>query len=124
MGEGQRRAPPSDAIVAPSGGWVRPWQKGQSGNPSGVQGEYYRVRKLCADDSLAVARELIDLAHNSKDDRVRYMAGMAVLERGIGKVRDHSQDSESVMDLTKLSEGERRTLLQLMSRVLGVEMPK
>jgi len=39
-------------VVRPrQGGWLRPWQKGQSGNPGGVGGPgstYHEARKLCA----------------------------------------------------------------------------
>jgi hypothetical protein len=118
---------PEGAIPAAgnTGGWIKPWQKGQSGNPTGVSGEYFRVRKICADRSMDATRTLLQLMDDQDaDQRVRYMAAMAIIERGIGKPRDHSADGESVMDLTKLSEGERRTLLELMSRVLGVDMPK
>ena len=44
----ERKTPPEGAITTRTGGWVRPWRKGENGNPGGVHGEYYRVRKLCA----------------------------------------------------------------------------
>jgi hypothetical protein len=125
LGDIERAGPPEGAYVQPSGGWVKPWQKGRSGNPSGIGGEYFRVRTLCANRSMDATKTLITLMEDQDaDQRVRYMAAMAIIERGIGKPRDHSGDGESVMDLTKLSEAERRTLLELMSRVLGVEAPK
>lgn len=116
-GDRRHKAPSSDPTAVGS-------CRGRRGSAAIQPATLQRVRKLCADDSPASARELIELAHNSKDDRVRYMASTWVIERGVGKARDHSQDGESVMDLTRLSEAERRTLLELMSRVLGVEMPK
>ena len=117
-----RRPPPEGAVVRPNGSWIRPWRKGQNGNPGGVHGEYYRVRKLCVDNSYEAVQRLLEIIRDKNaDERVVYMAVAWLVERGLGKPRDHSGEQEGIMDLNKLTPEERLTLLKLMSRVLGVE---
>jgi hypothetical protein len=65
-------------------------------------------------------RRLIELM-SAPDLRVSYMACVAVLERGIGKVRDHSADEQASgrIDLTKLSLADQELMATLLRRVLG-----
>jgi hypothetical protein len=102
---------------------LRPIQKGETRNPYGVRHtKYIEVRRLCADHSVEAALELITLIADT-DSRVRYMACMAVLERGVGKPRDHSgeEDMTAGIDLNLLTREERDTLAGLLRRVFGIE---
>jgi hypothetical protein len=95
--------------------------KGVSGNPTGLQGEYQQVRRLCADHSLEATRRLIELMRGD-DERVAYMAVTSILERGIGKPRDHSGEESALakIDLTALSQADQQTLVTLLKRVMGM----
>lgn len=85
-----------------------------------MTGEYHRVRKLCADKSEDGAKVLIELMEKSDDERVRYMCAMAVIERGIGKPRDHSQEDQarSIINLDGLSDEERMLLAKLLLKTM------
>ncbi len=63
--------------------------------------------------------ELID----DVDRRIAYMAAMAVIERGVGKVRDHSGEGEGWIDLAALSHEERQALATLLAKTLGLKAP-
>ncbi len=100
---------------------LKPWPKGVSGNPGGSVGEYHEVRRLCASRSLDAARKQIELMEKSTDDRVIFMVTEAIMNRGIGKPRDHSGDERRKIDVSVLSPEERAGLAKLLGKVLGLE---
>jgi hypothetical protein len=108
-------------------GRLVPFQKGQSGNPQGLHsvGEYHRVRKLCADHSEEAARGVIRLMRESDDERIQFMCMTTVMERGIGKPRDHSTEDQArtIVNLDNLSDDERALLAKLMGKVLPKDQP-
>jgi hypothetical protein len=59
------RVLPEGAIPARHGGWFRPFQPGQSGNPSGYGGAY--AARICAQASAAARRQVELMA--SEDER-------------------------------------------------------
>jgi hypothetical protein len=63
---------------------------------------------------------VINLMH-CDDPRVAFIACQTVLERGIGKPRDHSaeESAKSQVDLSALSDDERASLAMMLSKVLG-----
>jgi len=100
-------------------GRIHPWQKGQSGNPTGKLGEYHAVRRLCADHSIEGAKQLIALMHDT-DTRVAIVAIKEVLDRGIGKPRDHSNEQGGKIDLSALSAEEREAMAKLLAKAMGL----
>ena len=66
----------------------RMWQPGQSGNPTGRGGLYLECRRLAAEASPNAMRRLIELM-NAEDERVSYMATVAVLDRSGVKPIDY-----------------------------------
>jgi hypothetical protein len=105
---------PPGAIPAKNGGWLKPIQKGESGNPGGWnKTEYHAVRRLCADKSLAAAQHLIDLMTDT-DSRVAIVAI-------IGKPRDHSNEQGGKIDLSALSANERNAMVELLKKAMGLE---
>jgi len=97
-------------------------------NPLGVQSSrYQQVRRLCADHSLEATQTLINLMHD-EDGRIAYMAAIAVLERGVGKPRDHSGEENALaqIDLSALSMKDQELLVAMLKKVLriGQEEPK
>ena len=102
-------------------GRLQMWEPGKSGNPGGMGVRlYHEVRKLAADKSMAAMERIISLMH-CDDDRVAFIACQTVLERGIGKPRDHSaeESAKSQVDLSALSDDERASLAMMLSKVLG-----
>jgi hypothetical protein len=92
-----------------------------SGNPGGWnQSAYFEARKTCAEYSPAAIKRQIELM-KSDDERVAFMACEAILNRGIGKPRDHSaeESAKSQVDLSALSDDERASLAMMLSKVLG-----
>ncbi len=106
--------------IPPQGGRLLPFVKGQSGNPSGYGGRYNEVRKICAENSVRAALRLSELIHDA-DGRIACMAAMAVIERGVGKVRDHSGEGQGRMDLSALNYDERQALATLLAKALGLK---
>ncbi len=108
-------------ILGPRGGVLRPFPKGTSGCPQGRNlSVYHTVRRICSQNSEEAARIQVELMH-SEDDRIRFMATMAVLERGVGKPRNHDDEDAiaSRIDITGLNKEERAMLGGLLSKVLG-----
>jgi hypothetical protein len=100
---------------------LKPFPKGVSGNPGGWNtGLYHEIRKLAADRSAEAMNRVINLMH-CDDPRVAFIACQTVLERGIGKPRDHSaeESAKSQVDLSALSDDERASLAMMLSKVLG-----
>ncbi len=114
--------------IGNNGARLKSWAPGQSGNPSGRNLLVYaQVRKLAASVSVEAIERLIDLMRNGRDERVVYMAVMALLERGVGKVKDHSADDQQLsrIDLTKLSLADQELMAGMLRRILGMtDAPK
>ena len=106
-------------------GRLTPFKKGQSGNPGGNQGEYQRVRRLCADHCEEAALGMIRLMRESDDERIQYMCMTSILDRGIGKPRDHSAEDQArtIVNLDNLTDDERALLAKLMGKVLPKDAP-
>jgi hypothetical protein len=60
------------------------WQPGQSGNPSGHNGEYGQAMKLARQAAPRAVHRLIELM-DSRDERVAAVACNAILDRAYGK---------------------------------------
>jgi hypothetical protein len=80
--EGYRRTLPEAA---------RPYmfKPGKSGNPGGKGGEYQRCVSLCREKSYDSAMAIMQLARETDDDRLRFMAHSWVYERAWGKPKDY-----------------------------------
>lgn len=61
------------------------FQKGQSGNPGGRPKIAHEVAALARSHAPAAIRELARIMTESKDDRLRIVAAVALLDRGCGK---------------------------------------
>jgi hypothetical protein len=109
-------------IRAPSGGILRPFKPGQTGNPQGIFGgsAYHEARRICAKATPEAANIQVQLMRDP-DSRVAFMATEAVLRRGAGTPRDHSAEDDATqrINLDSLSAGERRMLVTLLRRALG-----
>ena len=78
--------------------------------------DYRRCRELCRQHSEKSALGMIDLAANSLDDRVRFMANQWVYEQAWGKPREYdpSEDAPPKLDLLRLSPEQREELRRLI----------
>jgi hypothetical protein len=124
-----RADPKGQNYIVPKHGAGRlvPYQKGQTGNPNGIygSGEYHRVRKLCAEHSEEAALGMIKLMRDSEDERIQFMCMSSIMDRGIGKPRDHSTEDQArtIVNLDNLSDDERALLAKLMGKVLPKDAP-
>jgi hypothetical protein len=72
----------------------RRWRPGQSGNPSGLNGQYGEAISLARQAAPDAVRRLIQLM-SSDDERVSVVACNAILDRALGKAREQPQESTS-----------------------------
>jgi hypothetical protein len=72
----------------------RRWKKGQSGNPSGLSGQYGEAVSLAQQAAPDAVRRLIQLM-GSDDERVALVASNSILDRALGKPREQPQPSAS-----------------------------
>ena len=74
-----------------------PWrfQPGESGNPGGLSKFYWETRRLARDAAPAVMARLIELME-AEDERVSYMATVAVLDRSGVKPIDYDPTQDQV----------------------------
>jgi hypothetical protein len=112
---------PPGYIQGRNGGIIKPFQKGQSGNPRGllnVETEYHAARALCAENTLKAVQIQLDLMEHP-DKRIAFLATEAILKRGIGAPRDHSGDKPMRVDLTALSDDQRKSLAEMLRLMFG-----
>jgi hypothetical protein len=113
-----------------NGGTLIPWQKGQSGNPTGYGGRYAEVRRIAAEASPQAMRDLIAIASDpAEDSRVRVVAIQTILDRGLGKPREHDPRDESQpttrIDVNRLTSKQRQSLIDaLRAGVVQVSEPE
>ena len=101
------------------------WKPGQSGNPTGRGRLYLECRRLAAEASPDAMRRLITLM-DSVDERVSYMATVAVLDRSGVKPIDYdpAQDQpEPSWDPGALTPDEREQLKALLQKMVGKSEP-
>jgi hypothetical protein len=103
----------------------RMWQPGVSGNPSGRGGLYQECRRLAAEASPDAMRRLITLM-NAEDERVSYMATVAVLDRSGVKPIDYDPAQDQVQptwDPGALTAEEREDLKALLVKMVRKAKP-
>jgi hypothetical protein len=103
----------------------RMWQPGQSGNPTGRGGLYLECRRLAAEASPDAMRRLIALM-DAEDERVSYMATVAILDRsGVGPIDyDPAQDvTPPTWDPGALTTEERENLKAYLVKMVRKGKP-
>ena len=101
------------------------WQPGVSGNPTGRGGLYLECRRLAAEASPDAMRRLIELM-DAADERVAYMATVAILDRaGVKPINyDPAQDRvQPSWDPGKLTDEERGQLKALIEKAVARGKP-
>lgn len=82
---------------------LKPFQKGQSGNPSGRPKQNKDVAEVARENAEKAIRRLAKLV-DSDDDRVALAAAQAVLDRAVGKpVQSINSTVENKRDIRDLS---------------------
>jgi hypothetical protein len=96
---------------------LRPWKKGQSGNPGGLGAFYQQARKIVRDAAPELMRELVKLALTAEDERVKSVCLIAALDRAGLKPTEFNPLAENTdaraLDLSKLTP-EQRAQLRLL----------
>ncbi len=100
---------------------LTPWQKGQSGNPGGINKALKEATALARAASPDAIRRLIELMRDA-DSRVAAVACNSVLDRGLGKVRDLPPEdaARGVPDLSGLSPEQMQALRAALLVVRGM----
>lgn len=101
---------------------LRPWQPGQTGNPSGLPKAAHEIRKLAREHGPWVIERLRELAADN-DGRVAVLACKELLDRGYGKPSDElaREQPRALFDLTKLSPEDVETLKALRQKMQVAE---
>ena len=100
-------------VPAHGNGVLRPFQPGQSGNPSGKGGLYHEAQRICREASPAAALRIVELM-NSTDERVALMAADKVLERAWGKPKETSDTSPDEAIRNERAAVARQKLLDML----------
>jgi hypothetical protein len=101
------------------------WKPGQSGNPTGRGALYHECRRLAAEASLDAMRRLITLM-DAADERVSYMATVAILDRAGVKPMDYdpAQDvTPPSWDPGALTDEERENLKAYLVKMVRKGKP-
>jgi hypothetical protein len=83
---GSRSVARNGKVLAPAF-LERRWKPGQSGNPSGLNGQYGEAISLARQAAPDAVRRLVQLM-GSDDERVAVVACNAILDRALGKPRE------------------------------------
>ena len=75
--------------------WLKPWRKGQSGNPSGMSRVKREVRDLAKANSVRAMQKIVDLM-DAEDERVALAAAIEVKNTAIGKPRTRDLTREEI----------------------------
>ena len=110
--------PPLYRVPAHGKGRLRILQPGETANPSGRNGRYGEVTRMCRDVGPRATRYLIGIMDDpGEDTRCRIVAIQEILNRGFGKIREMSESElrdAPALDLEAVSEAK----LELVIRAL------
>ena len=96
-------------------GLLKPWQPGQSGNPSGRPVMPPAVKKVLEGGSLDAVKKQVELLQ-SKDPRIVFLASQAILDRLYGKA---AQAVDKNVTVTNVQQAHLQILLELQARHAG-----
>ncbi len=101
---------------------AKPWQPGQSGNPSGKGGKFVEAQQICRQASPTAARKLVELLEDP-DPRIRGYAADKVREWAWGKVPDYDPKAEQPetqpIDPSQFSPSQRAMIRQMLQLLLS-----
>jgi hypothetical protein len=95
---------------------LKPWKKGQTGNPGGVSRErriaLSVLREWCDERA---AQRMIELAESHDDLRVASVMTKEIVDRiwGKPKERPETEDAKPLIDPAKLTDEQKRVLLEI-----------
>lgn len=90
---------------------LKPFKKGQSGNPAGRPKAATDIVKIARDNSDKALKRLVKLI-DSEEERVALAAAMAVLDRAVGKpAQTVAHATKDVKDIAELTTAELISIL-------------
>ena len=113
------KLPPDAAYIIPSHGYGKliPARKGEVRNPTGHNGRYGEVVRLCQNASPEIAKRLIQIALDpNEDSRVSVVAAQEVFNRAFGKPKAEVKTTDTqpvTLDASKLTDRELEILHKL-----------
>lgn len=122
---GKRIVPLGEPIKQPHGGALRNILPGQVMNPGGIPERYHELKRAlqrwCCTEGID---KLIEFTR-SDDERIALMATMGIFDRAWGKPRERKAEEDAASDLpradlSRLSDTDRRQLMDLLRKMVGV----
>lgn len=113
------KLPPDAAYIIPSHGYGKliPARKGEVRNPTGHNGRYGEVVRLCQNASPEIAKRLIQIALDpNEDSRVSVVAAQEIFNRAFGKPKAEVKTTDTqpvTLDASKLTDRELEILHKL-----------
>ena len=108
----------TEVVACPEYPNLKPWKKGQSGNPEGKIGLERESRAIARRAAPEIMERLVHIALDPEEDsRVASVVGLAVLEQAFGKPRPFNpaeDNPRAQMDYSKLSDKQLRQLKSLV----------
>jgi hypothetical protein len=107
-------------LIPSNGGWLKPFQPGQTGNPSGRSKRFYEVQVAAREASPQALQKLVELMA-SDDERVAIIAANSVLDRAFGKPKEQKTDDNQQVrpNLSALAPDMLAQLRSIMSVLAG-----
>ncbi len=115
----QPTAPVSPVYRVPAHGHgrLRVIRPGESGNPSGQNGRYGEVVRMCRESGPAVTRRLIQIAlDESEEPRVSVVAAQEILGRAFGRIPAEVKDlaGAPAVDWNQVSDAKLAMLIEAL----------
>lgn len=103
-------------VPAHGHGKLRVLKPGESGNPTGQNGRYGEVVRMCREASPAITKRLIEIAlDRNEEPRVSVVAAQEVLGRAYGKIpAEMKGDTAPLIDASRLSETQLVMLIEAL----------
>lgn len=100
-------------------GNLKPFKKGQSGNPGGRPKATTELREMARSHTAEAVATLASVMRKGKTEQARVIAANALLDRGYGKAMQPIEAEISILD--QLADADKRALLAALDALAASE---